>query len=315
MFNRELAEFHLIKQQNFFNYLTKEDVSGSFLFVGQKCIGKKDFACLISESILKDSGKISKNIHPDFYLLESDAEQLVVDDIAKVEAWVFNQPFEAERKILVIPSADKMNPIAQNKLLKILEEPPDYLFFFLLTSNKALLLPTVESRCIETNFEILSDDIVAKSLEGRFKDEGIRNIALFLLNGSHDYEHFYSEEGIKDMLDFLTIVVDKKALLIDQAIDHMDQFFKIKKSQHRVVNTIVRLLGLLLINKHKGTDGYYDRLSSFKMVKASSYSIIHLVSSLENLNIELRGTPLNLRIGLEEIVLDFILDKNKFNIG
>jgi hypothetical protein len=51
------------------------------------------------------------------------------------------------------------------------------------------------------------------------------------------------------------------------------------------------------------------------MVKASSYSIIHLVSSLENLNIELRGTPLNLRIGLEEIVLDFILDKNKFTIG
>ena len=55
MYNREIGEFHLKNQKNFINYLSIEVVSGSFIFIGQDSIGKKDFACLVSEIILENN--------------------------------------------------------------------------------------------------------------------------------------------------------------------------------------------------------------------------------------------------------------------
>ena len=83
--------------------------------------------------------KIYKNIHPDLYVLDVETDQILVDDINQVESWVFNKPFEASKKIIIIQSADKMNFVAQSKLLKILEEPPLKTFIFLLSSSPFLL--------------------------------------------------------------------------------------------------------------------------------------------------------------------------------
>ena len=41
--------------------------------------------------------------------------------------------------------------------------------------------------------------------------------------------------------------------------------------------------------------------------KASSYNIGDLVTNIEDVNINLKGTTVNLRISLEEIILDFML--------
>ena len=113
-----------------------------------------------------------------------------------------------------------MNFIAQNKLLKILEEHPDYLFFFLLTANSSLLLPTVESRCIKLNLKRLPDDIISKSLESRFKDKDQLDIALFLLNGSYDEENFYTDEKILDLIDFIRIIYTKEVFYIDKLTNY-----------------------------------------------------------------------------------------------
>ena len=43
----------------------------------------------------------------------------------------------------------QMNESAQNALLKILEEPPDYGAFLILSTNAERLLPTIRSRCAE----------------------------------------------------------------------------------------------------------------------------------------------------------------------
>ena len=314
MFNREIGEFHLKKQRIFINYLSREEASGSFLFVGQDSIGKKDFACLASEIILENNEKIIKNIHPDFYFVDVDTEQIVVDDISKLEAWGFNKTFEAKKKIVIICSAEKMNLVSQNKLLKILEEPPDYLFFFLLTSNSSMLLPTVESRCISVNLKSLPPSIVEKSLEGRFEDKDLLDVALFVLDGSHDYENFYTESLIIDLVNFLKIIVLKEASSIEQTIDYIDKFFKVKSDQRKVVNSLIRILALLLILKHKDIkENKY--LSNILLKEVSSYNITVLINRLENLNINLMGTTLNLKIGFEELILDFILDNDAPSIG
>lgn len=54
--------------------------------------------------------------------------------------------YEGRGKIMIIWMPEKMNSEASNKLLKILEEPPDETFFFLVSSAVDQLLPTILSR-------------------------------------------------------------------------------------------------------------------------------------------------------------------------
>jgi DNA polymerase-3 subunit delta' len=55
-------------------------------------------------------------------------------------------PNDLDYKIYVIEDADKMTVQAQNALLLTLEEPPEYVRFFLLCENARLLLETIRSR-------------------------------------------------------------------------------------------------------------------------------------------------------------------------
>lgn len=54
--------------------------------------------------------------------------------------------FEAKYKVMIIWMAEKMNVIAANKLLKILEEPPPNTVFLLISENASQIIPTILSR-------------------------------------------------------------------------------------------------------------------------------------------------------------------------
>ena len=54
--------------------------------------------------------------------------------------------FEAEYKIMIIWQPDKMNAVAANKLLKLIEEPPDKTLFLLVGEDQEKLLKTILSR-------------------------------------------------------------------------------------------------------------------------------------------------------------------------
>ncbi|HEY0029365.1 MAG TPA: DNA polymerase III subunit delta' [Bacteroidia bacterium] len=54
--------------------------------------------------------------------------------------------YESEYKIMIIWQAEKMNQAAANKLLKILEEPPDKTLFLLVCESEDQLLRTIVSR-------------------------------------------------------------------------------------------------------------------------------------------------------------------------
>jgi len=54
--------------------------------------------------------------------------------------------YESEYKVMIIWMAEKINNTGANKILKILEEPPDKTLFILITEQHELLLPTILSR-------------------------------------------------------------------------------------------------------------------------------------------------------------------------
>lgn len=77
-----------------------------------------------------------------------------------------------------------------NKLLKIIEEPPDESYIFLLSENRKLILPTIQSRAQVLLLKPLSTSTLLSLSD---KDESDENIALALqadgnINKLHSYE-------------------------------------------------------------------------------------------------------------------------------
>jgi DNA polymerase-3 subunit delta' len=54
--------------------------------------------------------------------------------------------YEAEYKVVIVWMAERMNDSAANKLLKMIEEPPQKTIFLLITENIEFIIPTILSR-------------------------------------------------------------------------------------------------------------------------------------------------------------------------
>ena len=106
--------------------------------------------------------------HPDIITITHEKENLIsVSEIREqLVSDMYIKPYRSRYKIYLVDDADKMNPQAQNAILKTLEEPPIYGMIFLLSANRHAFLPTVLSRCIcpETgaNREVFWDGITAE---------------------------------------------------------------------------------------------------------------------------------------------------------
>jgi len=84
-----------------------------------------------------------KEAWPGVLFLRIDADDFLVEHAKEA---VEKAMLTSDREKVVVLSARFFTPIAQNKLLKILEEPPSKTHFLLLTPSKSGLLPTIRSR-------------------------------------------------------------------------------------------------------------------------------------------------------------------------
>ncbi|MCL1807956.1 MAG: hypothetical protein FWG31_09680 [Oscillospiraceae bacterium] len=96
-----------------------------------------------------DERKVLAGLHVDVSVLDNGSDGMIkVDDVRAIRRDSLLRPFDGEVKVYIIAHAQTMNGNAQNALLRILEEPPPYVRFVLLTHNAGALLPTVRSRCV-----------------------------------------------------------------------------------------------------------------------------------------------------------------------
>ncbi len=72
--------------------------------------------------------------------------------------------YEGGFKVMIIWMAEKMHTSAANKLLKLIEEPPQKTIFLLIVEDEEQLLSTIKSRCQALHFPGLSEQDIANSL-------------------------------------------------------------------------------------------------------------------------------------------------------
>ncbi len=145
----------------------------ALLFAGPDGVGKFHAARVLAQRILcqraplpKDPGaacgecnaciKVAGSNHADLHVLDTEDRMLKIDAVRDAIAALHVRTVERGAKVLIIRDADRMNPNAQNALLKTLEEPPGHTHLILTSSRPRSLLLTVRSRCQEIPFRPVS---------------------------------------------------------------------------------------------------------------------------------------------------------------
>ena len=93
--------------------------------------------------------------------------------------------FEAEYKILIMWLPEYLGKEG-NRLLKLIEEPPQSTLFLLVAENQERILPTILSRCQLVKINGLSDEEITEGLHHRYPDESNDRLtaAAHLSNGN-----------------------------------------------------------------------------------------------------------------------------------
>ncbi len=94
---------------------------------------------------------------------------IVKDIVNEAQERLLEGSLEGGRKVCVILGADRLNPTTGNRLLKILEEPPDGVHFILTAERVSSVLPTIVSRASVVRFRRLRVSEISCYLE-RFSD-------------------------------------------------------------------------------------------------------------------------------------------------
>lgn len=158
--------------------IEQNKISHAYILTGERYSGKEFITKIFAAALLceeetdRPCGKCHNCIqsfsdnNPDIiYVTHEKPNTISVEDIRnQVNTTVQIKPYGGKRKIYIINEAEKMNPQAQNALLKTLEEPPEYVVIILLTSNMNELLPTILSRAVILSMRPVRDREVKKFL-------------------------------------------------------------------------------------------------------------------------------------------------------
>ncbi len=157
------------KQKNLLLKALKEKrLASTWIFSGLSGIGKKTLAlkiasilnCPHSEHACEECSscqQMSLIQHENLLLISSDTQTIKVDSIKEALDFLNLKPAYGA-KVVIVDSAEKMNNSSAHVLLKVLEEPPSYAYFFLLTENTSRMLPTLLSRSQKLSFHPLNTE-------------------------------------------------------------------------------------------------------------------------------------------------------------
>jgi DNA polymerase-3 subunit delta' len=244
-------------KENLTSSLRRGHISHFYLICGPAGSGKHTLAKMLSAAILcgkQDAPcghctacrKVFEGNHPDFItVVDPEHKNIAVKIVREIRDDMFIRPNEAEHKIYLF--AQDLGIEGQNALLKVLEEPPSYGVFMLLTDNPEKILPTVRSRCTELNLLSLPAETLRPALVRQFPDASKEDIdAAMMRSGgflgqaqeilaggeavSAQTKAFAESFAARDILGLTQVLVPMQKMKRDQLIDILSQWVDILES-------------------------------------------------------------------------------------
>lgn len=135
-----------------------------FLFTGIGGSGKTTLARIMA----KEVGAEGVNLHE-----INSSSNTGIDTVREIEEQLRYAPLEGN-VCYILDEMHMQSANAQNALLKILEECPDYCYFALCTTNPEKLIEPLKTRCSKISVKPLSDDVMKTLLRDIATKEGVK---------------------------------------------------------------------------------------------------------------------------------------------
>jgi DNA polymerase III delta' subunit len=173
--------------------LQKNRLPNSLLFYGPQGVGKRRLAFALAAAVNCERRgddacgecptclAISNGRFPDVQEIKPSGQVIKVEHVREMRQAAYMRPMVGRKRVFIISEADKMNEESSNTVLKILEEPPLFSHFILVTDNPYLILPTIKSRCQGLPFMPVGREEIVRALrEKGWPEDRARIISLYV---------------------------------------------------------------------------------------------------------------------------------------
>lgn len=137
----------------------------------------KELAKLVMGADERSSRLIDEESHSDCRIFPAEGEKMAVSDVKELLEGCYIKPVEGDRKVFVIDRMQDMLAPAQNKLLKVLEEPPENVYFILGTSSEFPVLSTVKSRAKRLDLVSFPQEQIERFIAENYRRTDAKEIA------------------------------------------------------------------------------------------------------------------------------------------
>lgn len=160
--------------------IQQDRIAHAYIFDGAEGLGKGMTAVAFAQAIICKAFqqepcntcsaciKFRHNNHPDIMMIEPEGASIKNKQIEAFQQDLQRKPYESSKKVYIIKQGDQMTESAQNRLLKTLEEPPEYGVIILISENANRFLPTIRSRCQMMKFHRLGEQQILLFLREKY---------------------------------------------------------------------------------------------------------------------------------------------------
>ena len=204
---------------HFINYVLSKNEDDSYSFKSKQInINNKSFKLM------------NNSTHPNFNLinLKINKKNIEIEQIRNIINYSQKSSLNQNKRFILIDNIELLTKNASNSLLKLLEEPPENLYFILIHDNSYRILETIKSRSINFKINFTNKSIIqiTKKIIGEEDFLNINNTYLkmynsigdlvFLNNFAKKYEINIKSYTIKELLNY---IISKKLYKKDSELN------------------------------------------------------------------------------------------------
>ena len=164
---------------HFINYALSKNEDDSYAFESKQInINNKSFKLM------------NNSTHPNFNLinLKINKKNIEIEQIRNIINYSQKSSFNQNKRFILIDNIELLTKSASNSLLKLLEEPPENLYFILIHDNSYRILETIKSRSINFKINFTNKSIIeiTEKIMGEEDFSNINNTYLKMYNSIGD---------------------------------------------------------------------------------------------------------------------------------